>query len=131
MDRDLDTSERARHWLRRGIGVAAVVGLAAGTLWLLPAWLRLSLSLAEIRTAVVDRGTVEAVLVASGTISDVHAARLAAGMPVRVVLDDEEFSGRLTGVHPTIDNGAVRFNVALDDPRHGKLRQKCGSMCWW
>lgn len=57
------------------------------------------------------------------TISDVHASRLALGLPVRVALDGEDLAGRLESVHPTIDNGAVRFNVALADPHHQKLRQ--------
>jgi len=55
-------------------------------------------------------------------VSDVHSSRLSPGLPVRVMLDGQPLPGRLANVYPTIENGAVKFNVDLDDPRHPKLR---------
>jgi len=68
------------------------------------------------RIADLDSFDVEA------SVSDVHAARLSEGLPVRVLVDGEALAGHLAGVHPTIENGVVRFDVALDQPSHPKLR---------
>lgn len=57
-----------------------------------------------------------------GTVSDLHSSRLAEGLPVRVVVDGETLPGRLASVHPTIEDGVVRFTVELEDPSHRKLR---------
>jgi HlyD family secretion protein len=68
------------------------------------------------RIADLDSFSVEA------SVSDVHAARLAEGQPVRVLVDGEALAGQLSSVHPTIENGVVRFDAALDQPSHPKLR---------
>jgi HlyD family secretion protein len=57
------------------------------------------------------------------TISDVHAAKLAAGMPARVRLDDSTLvDGTIAGIDPRIENGTARFYVDLAQPSHTKLR---------
>jgi HlyD family secretion protein len=68
------------------------------------------------RIADLDSFRVEA------TVSDVHSSHLATGLPVRVMIDGQPLTGRLANVYPTIENGAVRFAVDLDDARHPKLR---------
>ena len=51
------------------------------------------------------------------TVSDVHAQRLAAGLPVLVKLSDAasaaELKGTVSNVHPTIRDGVLTFSVAL------------------
>jgi HlyD family secretion protein len=56
------------------------------------------------------------------TVSDVHAGRLAPGLPVTVRLNDATLEGRVAGVLPTIQNGAVTLHVALKDPSSPVLR---------
>lgn len=56
------------------------------------------------------------------TISDVHAARLAAGMRVRVLLDGEAIGGTIESVDPRIVSGVAKFFVTLDEPAHPRLR---------
>lgn len=68
------------------------------------------------RIADLDSYRVEA------TVSDVHAGRLAEGLPVRVLLGGERLVGLLTGIRPRIEDGVVRFDVELDRPSHPKLR---------
>ncbi|MCP4664183.1 MAG: HlyD family efflux transporter periplasmic adaptor subunit [bacterium] len=72
------------------------------------------------RLAELDRFRVEA------TVSDVHANRLAPGQPVRVPLDGEELRGSIDRILPAIDQGVVRFWVALEEPGddllHANLR---------
>lgn len=51
----------------------------------------------------------------TGTIADVHASKLAAGMPVHVRVDDNtELDGTIASVEPRIENGVAKFDVALD-----------------
>jgi HlyD family secretion protein len=56
------------------------------------------------------------------SISDVHAARLAAGMRARITLDGERIAGTIDSVDPRIVNGVARFYVTLDQPSHARLR---------
>lgn len=56
------------------------------------------------------------------TVSDVHSARLSTGQPVKVVMDGQALPGRLASIYPSVENGSVKFNVDLADPRNPKLR---------
>jgi len=56
------------------------------------------------------------------TVSDVHAARVTPGMAVTVELGDAKLPGMVRTVHPTVENGALTFDVALDDPSDARLR---------
>ena len=56
------------------------------------------------------------------TVSDVHSARLSTGQPVKVVMDGQTLPGRLASIYPSVENGSVKFNVDLADPRNPKLR---------
>ncbi len=56
------------------------------------------------------------------TVSDVHSSRLHPGQTVRVMLDGQSLNGRLALIDPTIENGAIKFKVDLDDARNPKLR---------
>lgn len=58
-----------------------------------------------------------------GTISDVHVARLAAGMPVHVIASGRSMDGRVAAVLPAIEGGAARFLVDLAHPSDAELRQ--------
>jgi HlyD family secretion protein len=56
------------------------------------------------------------------SISDVHAAKLAAGMRARVTLEGAAIGGTIDTVDPRIVNGVVKFYVTLDQPAHPRLR---------
>ncbi len=56
------------------------------------------------------------------SISDVHAARLAAGMRAQVAVDDVRIGGTIESVDPRIVSGVVKFFVTLDQPSHPRLR---------
>lgn len=56
------------------------------------------------------------------TASDIHSARLAAGLPVKVMVDGQAMAGRLGTVYPSVENGSVKFTVDLAEPRNRKLR---------
>jgi HlyD family secretion protein len=56
------------------------------------------------------------------SISDVHAAKLAAGMRAKVTLDDGVLDGTIESVDPRIVSGVVKFFITLDQPAHPRLR---------
>jgi HlyD family secretion protein len=58
----------------------------------------------------------------AATVSDVHAGRLRTGLPVIVRANDLDLQGTVTEVFPTIENGVLRFTVALAQPSHPGLR---------
>ena len=86
-------------------------------------------SMIEDAGATVRRGDVVARIAdlsayrVDATISDLHAARVTAGMPVIVRLDDvATTTGTISSIDPRIENGIVKFHVALDDRGNAKLR---------
>lgn len=56
------------------------------------------------------------------TTSDVNASRIRVGQPVTVRLDDMSTQGRVSVVEPQMQNGALRFQVALDEANAEWLR---------
>jgi HlyD family secretion protein len=56
------------------------------------------------------------------TLSDVHAARIRAGQPVMVRAGELSLLGTLTKIHPKVENGIVRLEVALRQADHPLLR---------
>jgi HlyD family secretion protein len=56
------------------------------------------------------------------TVSDVHAGKLHAGMPAIVLVNEQPLSGTIAAVYPTVENGVVKFTVALDDAARAGLR---------
>ena len=56
------------------------------------------------------------------TLSDVLARRLTVGLPAFVRSGDTRLSGRVIKIQPTVQNGIVTFEVALDDNDHAVLR---------
>ena len=56
------------------------------------------------------------------TVSDVHAGKLQAGMPAVVLVNEQPVAGTVTNVFPTVENGVIRFTVALAEPARDGLR---------
>ena len=56
------------------------------------------------------------------TVSDVHAARVTPGIAVTVELGEAKLAGTVRTVHPSVENGALTFDVALDNPSDSRLR---------
>jgi len=56
------------------------------------------------------------------TVSDVHAGRVAPGLPVLVKVNDDTLQGTVRTVLPTIQNGAMTVQVSLADPSSRLLR---------
>jgi HlyD family secretion protein len=115
---DLATLRKERDDARRLLDLATTRSDRPGVLtWVVPR-----------EGAMVPRGEVIARIAdldsfrVEATVSDVHSSSLHAGQTVRVVLDGQPLTGRLAAIDPTIENGAVKFHVDLDDARNPKLR---------
>jgi HlyD family secretion protein len=57
-----------------------------------------------------------------GSVSDVHAGRLRPGMSAVVRVNEEALEGTVSEVFPTVENGVIRFTVALAKASHAVLR---------
>lgn len=55
-------------------------------------------------------------------ISDIHANKLKIKGPVNVRLNDNQLSGRISSIMPTIQNGVVTFIIELDNKTEKSLR---------
>lgn len=120
VDLDLRTLAKEREEARRQLQRATTRSDRTGVLtWVLPEeGAMVSRGAVIARIADLDSFRVEA------TVSDVHAARLARGLPVRVKIDGETLAGTLAEIAPTIKDGAAVFYVDLEQPSHPKLRNK-------
>jgi HlyD family secretion protein len=56
------------------------------------------------------------------SVSDVHARRLVAGLPVAVKVGDDTLEGVLSSIQPTIQNGVITFQVTLKERSSSLLR---------
>jgi len=68
------------------------------------------------RIADLDRYKVEA------RISDIHAGSLINNGPVIIRVNDNDLSGIITNIRPTVENGIISFMIALDDNTNELLR---------
>lgn len=72
----------------------------------------------EVVARIADLGSFRV----DATVSDVHARRLAAGLPVQVKVGDDTLDGTIAIVLPTIQNGIITLQVALADKSSRLLR---------
>lgn len=115
---DLQTLRKERDDAARLLQLATTRSDRSGVLtWVIPQE-GVTVPRGEViaRIADLDSFRVEA------TVSDIHSSRLRPGQIVRVMLDGQPMNGRLASIDPTIENGAVKFHVDLDDARNPKLR---------
>ncbi len=56
------------------------------------------------------------------SISDVHAPRLAIGQLTRIHSGDNELTGTISNILPTVEDGIVKFAIRLDNNSHDILR---------
>jgi HlyD family secretion protein len=57
-----------------------------------------------------------------GSVSDVHAGQVRPGMAAVVRINEESLDGTVSEVFPTVENGIIRFTVALARASHPALR---------
>lgn len=117
-ERDLSIARREETEARRQLDLAMMRADREGVLtWMIPE-AGTTVRRGDVLARIADLSSYRVV----ATISDIHAARLAAGMRARVKLDDTAIDATIDSVDPRIENGVVRFYLTLDQPAHPKLR---------
>ena len=118
LELDVSMLRKERDEARRQLLLASTRSDRAGVLtWVIPQeGVTVQRGQVIARISNLDSYRVEA------SVSDIHSSRLRRGMPVRVMLDEQPLTGTLTQIDPTIENGAIKFHVDLDEPKHAKLR---------
>ena len=127
MDREIPREERRRRTIRRVAVATPVFGLGIVLLLWLPALLSPTLSRSRIRTAKIERGRLESVVEASGTV--VPAFERALSSPVDAqVLRVLKHPGDAVAVGDPIlslDTSTARLDVErLEDRLAGKRNEK-------
>jgi HlyD family secretion protein len=57
-------------------------------------------------------------------ISDIHAGTLARGQPAHISWSSGTLEGEVSDIDPTIENGTIRFSIALKEKSDPRLRSK-------
>jgi HlyD family secretion protein len=84
MDRELDARDRYGRAGRRAVVGLGALGLCVAVLLLLPGWLRPSVARERVRTGTVDRGPVEGIVEASGTVVPAFEGVISSPVEARV-----------------------------------------------
>ncbi|HUL45279.1 MAG TPA: HlyD family efflux transporter periplasmic adaptor subunit [Bacteroidota bacterium] len=54
--------------------------------------------------------------------SDIHSATFSVGMPAHIMTSVDTIEGIVSNINPTIENGIMKFSIALSDGPHPTLR---------
>ncbi|HSY49913.1 MAG TPA: HlyD family efflux transporter periplasmic adaptor subunit [Thermoanaerobaculia bacterium] len=116
---DLRTAQKERDQSARQLNLAMARTDQEGVLtWVLPE-VGSTVRKGDILARVADLSAYRVV----GTIPDVHASKLAAGMRAHVKLDDATtIDGTISSIDPRMENGVATFYVELDQRAHARLR---------
>ena len=116
---DLRTAQRERDQSERQLNLAMARSDQEGVLtWVLPE-VGATVRKGDVLARVADLSAYRVV----GTIPDVHASKLSAGMRAHVKLDDTTtIDGTISSIDPRIENGVAKFYVTLDQRAHPQLR---------
>ena len=117
-ERDLSIARREEQESKRQLDLAMMRADRDGVLTWMISEAGATVRRGDVLARIADLSSYRVV----ASISDIHAARLQAGMRARVKLDDVTVAGSIESVDPRIENGVVRFYVTLDEPAHPRLR---------
>jgi HlyD family secretion protein len=114
MDRPIDPDFRKRQTIKRLL--LSLVGLAAlaAVLLVVPGWIKPSVSRTRIRTAVVDRGPLEATITASGAVVPEFEQVLSSPIDARVIKVLKRPGAVLTKGGPVLELDVSESRLALE-----------------
>lgn len=82
----------------------------------------------EVEGSTVQKGAVLARIAdlstfrVEATVSDVHASRLSAALPVKVKINDDLLPGLIASINPAVANGVITMLITLDDKSSDLLK---------
>lgn len=115
---DAGILEKERDDARRQLRLATTAAPVAGVLSYVFDQEGAAVSRGDVLARIADLGSFRV----EGRVSDAYASRIAAGQDAWVLLEERRLPARVDGILPTIEEGTVRFTVALDDPSDEGLR---------
>lgn len=116
---EMKTLERERNEARRQLELATTKSDRDGVLTWVIGEEGATVQKGALLARIADLG---AFRVEAG-VSDVHAGRLAVGLPATVrVSDSVSIAGRVTRINPTVSNGVITAVIGLDEGSSGSLR---------
>src|SRR3954463_9919615 len=127
MDRELDARDRYRRLGRRAVVGLGALGLVVAVLILLTGWLRPSVAREQIRTGTVDRGPVEGIVEASGTVIPAFESVISSPVEARVekVLKRPGEVGKAGEAILELDTSASRLDLEkLEDQLAKKANEQ-------
>ncbi len=114
MDRELTTQTRVRRHLRRWLpGLFLSLAAGGGLVWAI-GWLEPSLSRSQIRTGLVERGPIEAVIVGSGTVMPADEQVISSPIEARVMRVLQQPGAVLEAGDPILELDVTTSALALD-----------------
>ncbi len=114
MDREIDSKiRRLKIFKRVAIAVVLLLGSSAVLIWG-PGWIRPSVHRSHIRTATVDRGSIEAGLSASGTVVPEFEAVLSSPIDARVIRILKRAGAVISVGYPIIELDMSDSQLALE-----------------
>jgi HlyD family secretion protein len=111
LDVEIKTLTRARDEARRTLGLATTRADRVGVLTFVLSEEGATIQKGAVVARIADLGSFRV----DATVSDMHAQRLAAGLPARVKIGDELLGARVAAILPAVQNGVMSFTVTLDD----------------
>ncbi len=115
---DVSTARRDRDESKRQLELAMLRADRDGVLTSIVSEVGATIRRGDILARIADLSAYRV----DASISDIHAARLSAGMRAQVKLDNATIGGVIDSVDPRIVDGVVRFSITLDQPSHPLLR---------
>jgi HlyD family secretion protein len=115
---DISMAQREREESRRQLELAMLRADRDGILTSIVGEVGATIRRGDVLARIADLSAYRV----EASISDIHAARLAAGMRAKVTLDGAAIDGTIESVDPRIVNGVVKFFITLDQPANARLR---------
>lgn len=116
---DAGILEKEREDARRQMRLATTAAPVAGVLSMVFQQEGAEVPQGEVLARIADLNAFRV----EARISDAYASRLAAGQEAWIVTDGRKLPARVDAILPSVEEGTVRFDVALDDPTDDVLRQ--------
>ncbi|HKX28338.1 MAG TPA: efflux RND transporter periplasmic adaptor subunit [Blastocatellia bacterium] len=116
---EVQTLEQDRHEARRQLEIATTKSDRHGVLTWVIDQEGTTVRKGEVLARIADLSSFRV----QATVSDVHANRMSAGLPVKVRINETAMlTGNIARINPTVTNGLITLIVNLDEPSNSLLR---------
>lgn len=115
---EMKTLDRERAEARRQLELGTTRAGRSGVLTWVVSEEGSTISKGEVLARIADLSTFRI----EATVSDVHAGRIAVGLPATVRINDATLNGTVSRINPAVRDGAITLYIALAEPSSPLLR---------